>query len=239
MCHRIPPGHPDNEPAGCLLCAIRSLSICDALDESELRELVRLSQRVRFGSKEPLFSEGDQSDASFNVSEGTVRLYKLLPDGRRQIIGFALPGDFIGVATGVRYGLSADAIEPVRACRLPKEPFSRFIESKPRMLQRMNDFARNELVLAQNHMVSLGRRSAEEKIAAFLIGWRDRLERIGRSTKTIHLPMSRQDIADYLGLTVETVSRTLTRLERENTILIVPGGVRLINLGRAEALAVA
>ena len=239
MCHRIPPGHPDNEPAGCLLCAIRSLSICDALDESELRELVRLSQRVRFGSKEPLFSEGDQSDASFNVSEGTVRLYKLLPDGRRQIIGFALPGDFIGVATGVRYGLSADAIEPVRACRLPKEPFSRFIESKHRMLQRMNDFARNELVLAQNHMVSLGRRSAEEKIAAFLIGWRDRLERIGRSTKTIHLPMSRQDIADYLGLTVETVSRTLTRLERENTILIVPGGVRLINLGRAEALAVA
>jgi len=107
------------------------------------------------------------------------------------------------------------------------------------MLQRMNDFARNELVLAQNHMVSLGRRSAEEKIAAFLIGWRDRLERIGRSTKTIHLPMSRQDIADYLGLTVETVSRTLTRLERENTILIVPGGVRLINLGRVEALAVA
>ena len=105
MCHRIPPGHPDNEPAGCLLCAIRSLSICDALDESELRELVRLSQRVRFGSKEPLFSEGDQSDASFNVSEGTVRLYKLLPDGRRQIIGFALPRDFIGVATGIRYGL--------------------------------------------------------------------------------------------------------------------------------------
>lgn len=165
--------------------------------------MARLSQRVRFGSKMPLFVEGDHSDAVYNVSEGTVRLYKLLPDGRRQIIGFALPGDFIGVVPGGRYGLSADAIGSVMACWLLKESFSRFIESKPRMLQRINDFARRELVLTQDHMVSLGRRSAEEKVATFLVGWRDRLQRIGRTTKTIYLPMSRHDIADYLGLTVE------------------------------------
>lgn len=229
----------DSEAAGCLLCAIRSLSICGALDEGELRELARLSQRVRFGSKMPLFVEGDHSDAVYNVSEGTVRLYKLLPDGRRQIIGFALPGDFIGVVPGGRYGLSADAIGSVMACWLLKESFSRFIESKPRMLQRINDFARRELVLAQDHMVSLGRRSAEEKVATFLVGWRDRLQRIGRTTKTIYLPMSRHDIADYLGLTVETVSRTLTKLERDGVIIIVPGGVRLMDTRRAEALAAA
>jgi CRP/FNR family transcriptional regulator len=120
-----------------------------------------------------------------------------------------------------------------------KEPFARFVEGKPHMLQRMNDFARQELSLAQDHMVSLGRRSAEERVAAFLIGWQNRLQKIGRAAKTVYLPMSRQDIADYLGLTVETVSRTLTKLERDGVIVIVPGGVRLMDTRRAEALAAA
>jgi CRP/FNR family transcriptional regulator len=218
---------------------VRSLSVCGALDEGELRVLARLSQRVRLSSRTPLFSEGDRSDAAYNVSEGTIRLSKLLPDGRRQIVGFALPGDFIGVAPDACYGLSADAIGPATVCRLMKEPFACFVKSKPHMLQRMNDFARQELVLAQDHMVSLGRRSAEEKLAAFLVGWRNRLRRIGRAAKTVYLPMSRQDIADYLGLTVETVSRTLTKLERDGVIVIVPGGIRLMDTERAEALAAA
>ena len=239
MCHRVSSNRLDNTPGGCLLCTIRSLSICDALDEKELQELERLSQRVHLSARALLFSEGDHSDAAYNVSEGTARLYKLLPDGRRQIVGFALPGDFIGIAPDGCYRFSADAIGPVVVCRLLKEPFARFVAGKPRMLQRMNDFARQELLLAQDQMVSLGRRSAEEKVAAFLIGWRNRLQRISRATKTVYLPMSRQDIADYLGLTIETVSRTLTKLERDGVIVIVPGGVRLMDTGRAEVLAAA
>ncbi len=225
--------------AGCLLCAVRSLSICGALEERELREFARLSQRIRLSSRASLFSEGDHADAAYNVSEGTIRLSKLLPDGRRQVIGFSLPGDFIGVASGDCYGFSADAVGPVMVCRLTKEPFARFVESKPGILLRMNDFAQQELVLAHDHMVSLGRRSAEERVAAFLVGWRNRLLAIGRAAKTVYLPMSRQDIADYLGLTVETVSRTLTKLERDGVIVIVPGGVRLMDTRRAEALAAA
>lgn len=232
-------GRLDSDAAGCFLCAIRSLSICGALDERELREFARLSQRMHLSSRAPLFWEGDYADAAYNVSEGTIRLSKLLPDGRRQIVGFALPGDFIGVASGDCYGFSADAIGSVMVCRLVKGPFARFVESKPSILLRMNDFSRQELVLAQDHMVSLGRRSAEERVAAFLIGWRNRLQRIGRAAKTVYLPMSRQDIADYLGLTVETVSRTLTKLERDGVIVIVPGGVRLMDTRRAEALAAA
>jgi len=239
MCHRVFPNRLDGDTEGCLVCALRSLSICGALDEKELQDLTRLSQHVRLASRAPLFSEGDHADSVYNVSEGTIRFSKLLPDGRRQIVGFALPGDFIGTAPNGCYDFSADAIEPVKVCRLLKEPFARFVGSKPRMLQRMNDFACQELVLAQGHMVSLGRRSAKEKVAAFLIGWRNRLLRIGRATKTIYLPMSRQDIADYLGLTVETVSRTLTKLERDGVIVIVPGGVRLMDARRAETLAAA
>jgi len=239
MSHRIFPDRLEREPVDCLHCNLRSLSICGALDERELRELTRLSQRVSLISKAPLFSEGERAEAFYNVSEGTVRLSKLLHDGRRQIVGFAIPGDFIGVAPDDCYGFSADAIETVVACRLMRQPFARFVESQPLMLQRINDFARREIALAHDHMVSLGRRSAEEKIAAFLIGWRNRLHKIGREGKTVDLPMSRQDIADYLGLTIETVSRTLTKLERDGVIIIVPRGVRMMDVARAEALAAA
>ncbi len=88
-------------------------------------------------------------------------------------------------------------------------------------------------------MVLLGRRSAEEKVASFLIGWRDRLAQLSGPMKTVPLPMSRQDIADYLGLTIETVSRTFTKLERDHVIDILPGSVCLLDPARAEALAAA
>jgi CRP/FNR family transcriptional regulator len=88
-------------------------------------------------------------------------------------------------------------------------------------------------------MVLLGRRSAEEKVASFLVTWRDRLARIGPATAMTPLPMSRQDMADYLGLTIETVSRTFTKLERDGVIEIMHGGIRLADAARAEALAAA
>jgi CRP/FNR family transcriptional regulator len=105
------------------------------------------------------------------------------------------------------------------------------------MLRRMNEFEARELHLARNQMLLLGSRSAEQKVALFLIGWRDRLARLGEVPKTLPLPMKRRDIADFLGLTIETVSRTLTRLEREKIIVNVPRGVRVLNLARAEAMA--
>jgi len=168
-----------------------------------------------------------------------VRLSKLLPDGRRQIIGFALPGDFLGTGPGDRYHCSADAIGPVVTCRISKSTFWQFVENKPHVLRRMNEFAARELYQAQDQMLLLGRRTAEEKVASFLVSWRDRLARLGTATATISLPMSRQDIADFLGLTIETVSRTFTKLEREGVIDIVRGGVRLRDPKRAEALAAA
>ena len=168
-----------------------------------------------------------------------MRLYKLLPDGRRQIVGFALPGDFLGMTASTRHSFSADAIGPVVICRFLRASFARFIEDKPHLLRRINELAVRELSQAQDHMVLLGRRSAEEKVATFLIGWRDRLARLSGAAKTVSLPMSRQDIADYLGLTIETVSRTFTKLDRDGVIEILPGSVCLKDPARAQALAAA
>jgi len=223
----------------CSACTVRSLSICGALDHTDVAEFERIVRHIQLAPNEALFTAGQIASSVHSLSAGVVRLYKLLPDGRRQVIGFALPGDFLGIAPSDRYSFSADAIDSVTACRVSRDAFAHFIEARPQFLIRINEFAARELMLAQEQMLLLGRRTAEEKVASFLIGWRQRLALIGDERKTIALPMSRQDIADYLGLTIETVSRTLTRFEREKMLIIVAGGVRLLDPNRADAMAAA
>lgn len=229
------------DPSGqaCADCAVRQFSLCASLDHVELREFEQLSRRVQLSSGETVFTQEDATTFFYNVLDGVMRVYKLLPDGRRQIVGFALPGDFVGMTTEERHGFSADAIGVVTVCQFAKVPFARFAEDKPNLLRRMHELTVQELNEARDHMVLLGRRSAEEKVATFLVGWRNRLADLMGISDTVQLPMSRQDIADYLGLTIETVSRTFTKLEREGIIEIVPGGISLRDLARAEALAAA
>jgi len=223
----------------CADCSVRELSICASLDKTEMREIEHLSHQIHFSPCETVFAQEDVTTSFYNLVDGVMRLYKLLPDGRRQIVGFSLPGDFLGMAPSGRHGFSADAIGPVTVCRFGRAAFARFAEDRPHLLRRINELAIRELNQARDHMVLLGRRSAEEKVATFLIGWRDRLVQLRGPSTTVPLPMSRLDIADYLGLTIETVSRTFTKLEREGVLDIFAGGVCLRDPSRAEALAAA
>ena len=208
-------------------------------DARELREFQKLASQVYFRSGRTIFSEHEPADAVFGLSQGIVRLYKLLPDGRRQVLSFALPGDFLGMPLAERHNFSADAIGEVALCRFSRDELTEFIQSSPNIMRRLIEFAILELDMAQDQLLLLGNGSAEEKVATFLIGWRDRLTRRSDPAKTVPLPMSRQDIADYLGLTIETVSRTFTKLERDGVIEILPGSVCLRDPARAEALAAA
>ncbi|WP_342739837.1 helix-turn-helix domain-containing protein [Bradyrhizobium sp. B117] len=229
------------EPNGhfCSDCAVRGSAVCASLDAAELREFEHLGRRVHFAAGETVFSEEDITTSFYNVLEGVMRLYKLLPDGRRQIVGFALPGAFLGMNISVRHNFSADAIGAVTVCQFAKTPFGRFIADRPHLLRRINELAIRELSQARDHMVLLGRRSADEKVATFLLGWRERLFALKGAPDTVPLPMSRQDIADYLGLTIETVSRTFTKLERHGAIEIIQGGIGLLDPARIQALAAA
>ncbi len=229
------------EPNGhfCSDCAVRDRAVCSSLDPAELRELEHLGRSVHFAAGETVFSEEDIATSLYNVLEGVMRLYKLLPDGRRQIVGFALPGDFLGMNISGRHNFSADAIGSVTVCQFAKAPFGRFMEERLHLLRRINELAIRELSQARDHMVLLGRRSADEKVATFLLDWRERLFSPKGPSDTVSLPMSRQDIADYLGLTIETVSRTFTKLERRGAIEIIHGGISLLDLASVEALAAA
>jgi len=222
----------------CNGCEARALSVCGSLEDEAFTGLQKLNHPINFPARSVLFNQETPVRHVFTVVHGVVRLYKLLPDGRRQIVGFALPGDFLGLALADGYGFCADAVTAVTVCRFSRDTFGDYADTHPQMLRRLHDMATHELALAQQQMVLLGRRDAEEKLASFLLGLQKRWARVsGKSSVTIDLPMGRQDIADFLGLTIETVSRTLNRMARDKLIVIVPDGVRVMDAARLEAIA--
>ncbi len=231
VCHRHHHANVD-----CAQCKIRPLSICGALDDDELSELESLARSAHFAQRQAIFSQDEKVDAVFNVTDGAARLYRLLPDGRRQVVGFAIPGDFLGLALAEKSIYSVDALTPVNACRFNREAFSSFLDARPALLRRLYEMAGHELSLAQEQMVIIGRRTAEERVVCFLIGLRKRWARVNGNSVTVPLPMTRQDIADFLGLTIETVSRAISKLAREKLLVVVPDGVRLLEPARLEAI---
>ena len=175
---------------------------------------------VQFDPHSTIFHEAEDADYVFNVTSGSVKLYKLLGDGRRQITSFLFHGDFHGLALNTTYSYTAEAMEPVTACRFPREKLEKLFDEFPRLEKRMLGMAVDELAAAQDQMLLLGRKTAKEKVASFLLMLARRQEHRGEESDTIQVPMSRSDIADYLGLTIETVSRTLTQLRKEATITL-------------------
>lgn len=231
------PCDSQSKSGSCESCSVRLISVCAGLPPSELGLLETMASHISFARRETLFVQGDEASSVYSITAGVARLYKLLSDGRRQIVGFALPGDFLGLAMRDRYGFSADAVTDVSVCSFSRSAYATFVDQHPSLLRRLHEFATHELTLAQDQMTLLGRRTAEEKVAAFLLGMQARWTKISEPSITVELPMSRQDIADFLGLTIETVSRTFTRLAKQKLITLTPGGARLTGFNGLRRLA--
>ena len=203
----------------CATCNVRQISICDAIPETDL---ARLGACAIGGVARPgtlFIAEADPAVAFFNITSGTARLYKLLPDGRRQITGFADGGNLLGLAVSDTYAFSAEAIDTVRYCMFPRIRLRALMHDFPHLETRLLQFASTELVAAQEQMLLLGRKSAHERVASFLMA-RSRLAALQDSPARFVLPMARGDIADYLGITIETVVRTLRKLRNEGLIAV-------------------
>ena len=216
---------PSCLPEQCAKCNVRHLSICGALEEGELAALAEITTFVELQGHDPITSEGEAADYLFNVTRGAVELYKLLPDGRRQITGFLFSGDFLGIALNDSYAYSAEAVGGVSLCRFPRKKLENLLNRFPKLERRLLNVASNELVQAQDQMLLLGRKTAKEKVCSFLMRLSDRAEERGEDPHTIYVPMSRSDIGDFLGLTTETVSRNFTQLKTSGVIRLLEGGM--------------
>jgi CRP/FNR family transcriptional regulator, anaerobic regulatory protein len=201
----LPSGHP------CQGCEARSRAICGVLDCENLALLKKLGSTLRLDAGQTLFREGDPASRVFTVTRGSLKLYKLMPDGRRHIVGFMFPGEFLGISIDDEHAFTAEIIEESQLCSFSRGRFASFLAEHPTMERELYRMAAHELSAAQQQLVLLGRKTATERLASFLLLLAHRADEVrGETIDIVHLPMNRADIADYLGLTKETVSRILS-----------------------------
>ncbi len=200
----------------CGSCDVRRVAVCGAVGPELLPRLAAMALDRVLEPEQVLFDEGDPAESTFVVTSGMLKVFKLLADGRRQIVGFMVPGDFLGLAFGRLYLLSAEAVTPVGLCSFRRSQFLEFLDACPALEKEILLRTSTELAAAQEQMLLLGRKSATERVASFILSMARR--RLPKSDAPVELPMSRADIADYLGLTVETVSRTFSVLRKRALI---------------------
>jgi CRP-like cAMP-binding protein len=172
----------------------------------------------QFGRNQTIFSDGDDAVYSYKVVSGAVRLVKLMADGRRHIAGFQLPGDLFGIEWTGEYELTAEAVTEVTAVRYSRTHLERLGEERADVRRQLTERLRDDLRAAHDHLISLGCQSARERVASFLLLLARRMG--AKDGAAIEMHMGRQDIADYLGLTIETVCRTLSDLKDARVIEI-------------------
>ena len=215
----VSPGVSDGQPSG----------LEQRLAQASLR---------RVEAKEFVFAEGDPTTHIFQVETGAVSLYKVLCDGRRQVVGFAYPGDLIGLGAEGEHVMNAQAIKPTRLRCLPVAALNQIARQDPRLGFKLYEALARELAATRDLLLTTGQRSATERVVSFLLAFSRRNERNARDPHVFDLPMTRADIADFLGLTIETVSRTFTKLKVQGFIELPQSScVRITDLGALRGLA--
>lgn len=234
--------HTVGVPVLCQSCEARHRGICGGMKENELLALGQTTKIKTFPAGSTLTSEEQAPDTYGNILSGVVKLSKLMSDGRQQIVGLQFAPDFLGRPFGESSRVTAEAATDVAVCVFPRNALHDMMAESPGLEARMHKQALNELDEAREWMLTLGRRTALEKVASFLV--QIALHADPAKTPpplkpaTITVPLSRADIADFLGLTIETVSRQFGKLRETGVIENVSGRrVTIPSLSKLRALA--
>ena len=201
----------------CTSCVSNVMGLCAGLPGKTLETVYQMARTTHFPAHASLFNQGDEASRIFIITKGIVRRAdRPCPDSL--------------------HAVNADAIGEVVACQIPARHFMQLAESKPEVLKLLNTAILSDLNTTQEQLASVGRHNAQERVATLLVNLRNRWRAIDNSSHYVALPMTRADIADYCGLSVESVSRTLADLARQKIIVIVPNGIRILNTAGITAL---
>lgn len=211
------------------------MAICSVLDDSEIGAFERVMSTRYLAAGQTLVDQGDRKTNVYTVTGGMLRLSSALPDGRRQITGFLLPGDYFGLADDEIHNQTAEAVTSSSLCSFSVSEMEALTQRFPKLKDRLYQMARTALRQAQDNQLVLGRLTPLEKLAFFLIALSQRVAAHRQSATPLRLPMPRTDIADYLGLTVETVSRSFSELKKRGLIRLE--SPHIAHIVRREALA--
>jgi CRP/FNR family transcriptional regulator len=211
-------GQADGGLGVCAKCGSRAVGLCMPLDPSALDELAHETSRFALPSHGVVFHEGDPAQSVVMLMEGVVKLSRLLADGRQQVLGFRFAGDVLGFTSGEQYTCEAETLTVSTLCRIDRKRLEPMLKRLPGLNRRLLDMCAEELAQTQDAMVSLGRRNAEERVAAFLAGLAEAQRRRGQGCEVLAVPMTRAEIGDHLGLALETVSRVISGLKRRKVL---------------------
>lgn len=218
--------------------SFQGVAVDRRLDGNVSQRLFCISSVRTVTPKEVVFCQDEPGDYVYEVIEGVVKLYMLTADGRIQITGFAYPGQILALDADTTYCTTAEAVTHAKLCQYPRAKFERVIDECPELARQLFAIVAQDLTAARSQMLLLGRKSATERVASFLLDLSERQDARGEDPSVIDLPMSRGDIGDYLGLTIETVSRTITRLRQIGVVdLRQHRMIRLRDMDRLSDLA--
>jgi len=207
-------GQAMGETAVCGTCGSRLVGLCRPLDAAALDDVLAEAQHMTLGARRTLFEEGARASHVFTLVEGTAKLTRLLADGRQQVLGFRFAGDILGYTAGSTHSFAAELLTGARLCRIDRPRLDVLLRRYPGLERRFLDLCLQELAATQEQLVTVGRRNAEGRVASFLLSLAEEGRRRKLSDGVICMPMTRADIADFLGLTLETVSRCFTAFRR-------------------------
>lgn len=212
--------HNSDIPHVCKACEARHGGVCGALNPPQLVELSRHSSRRTVAAGSEVIGQGEQVAFYSNILKGVIKLSKMMSDGRQQIVGLQFAPDFIGRPFHRESTLTAEAATDTEICIFPRPVVERLVGQSAELGNKLHNQALKELDEARDWMLTLGRKTAQEKVASFLYLIASHIDPEQGDCSQFELPLSRADIADFLGLTIETVSRQMTKLRKDGVIQI-------------------
>jgi CRP/FNR family transcriptional regulator len=229
--HRVPPySQALDSPDGFMRVSPKPGGF--GLTRQGTREAIGQGAPARFRKGQTILCEGDPADRCFEVVRGVARAYRVLPDGRRQIVDFLFPGEILGFGLEGTYEYSADAVTEASVQGFGRAAVDQLNVEQPALAARLRDSIYRELRAAQDHIVLLGRKTASERVASFFLALARKSGTTDHDAGMIWVPMSQCDIADYLGLTTETVNRVMSQLRESGTISAPSRGLVHVNQPR-------
>ena len=215
--------HNSDIPVVCRACEARHKGVCGALNPQQLTELARHTTKHGYNASANLVSDGSKVERYANIMSGVIKLAKLTADGRQQIVGLQFAPDFLGRPFSQTSDFDVEAATDVRVCSFPREVLNKLTKESPGLEHRLHAQTLKELDEARDWMLALGRKSAAERVAGFLCFIAERINPdidLDQGPIRFDIPLKRADMADFLGLTIETVSRQLTKLRQARVIEI-------------------
>ncbi|MEX2469603.1 MAG: fumarate/nitrate reduction transcriptional regulator Fnr [Pseudohongiellaceae bacterium] len=230
---------PHNSSISCASCRLNELCLPIALNKTEIHQLDEIVERNRpYKKGEHIYRQNDAFKSVYAVRSGSFKSYVLSDNGQGRVTGFFLPGEIIGMdgIASQRYGNSIQALEHSSICEIPFSQLERLSHQLPNLQHHFFAIMGNEIAKDQQIHTLLSSYSAEERTASFLLGLSSRYARVSLSPKRFLLPMTRSDIGEYLGLTVETVSRIFTSLQRKGLVGVKNREIELLDIAALRAL---